>query len=404
MQNGVWQETQYSNFAPRGQPQTTVAKGVKLSSSANAQDLTTSSSYDAFGNLLSETDASNTVTETDTYDLAGDPLTRTGPTFSAKVGQSQVNTQTSGRYSYDAWGEEIAKWQTSSGDTTGEKANWTTSSYDACGRVWQESNWLWTTGNQTPTTPQSTIDYAYDGLGREITSEDSTVANPAARTVYDARGNVITAWDEGVSQASTATATVSTYDAENRLISETAPGDGTATTDTYAANGNVLTETTADGDETDYAYDAAGNLTKEIDNATAGQGHTDTTTSTYDLGGRLVSQTDQSGLTKRPRCRPGRQVPAALWNEVQRSQWQWRVGRWRAGRRRLDHALVQRADRPHGRKRQLLVPLHSGRHLYRERRLAMGLDANRAGGSGQLQPHLRSQGGGIRAELRQSSL
>ena len=304
VQNGVWEETQYSNFADNGKPKTTVEKSVALydpnhapsSPPTSPVDLTTTVSYDAFGNLLSETDAVGNETD-DTYDLAGDLVTSTAPEFAATVGGNQVQTHICEHHTYDAWNEETADWQTSSGDTTAVKASWTTSSYDACGRALQEKSWLWTTGNQTPTTPQSTIDCTYDGLGHEITSDNSTIANPVARSVYDARGNVITAWDEGVSQSSTATATVSTYDAQNQLTLGTAPGESTATTDAYTANGNVLTETSPDGDETDHTYDAAGNVTKLKDNATSENPGPAVTTSTYDLGGRLISETDQSGLT-----------------------------------------------------------------------------------------------------------
>ena len=48
----TWTETQYSNFAANGEPQTTIAKDVQLSYGGAAQDLTQTATYDAFGNLL----------------------------------------------------------------------------------------------------------------------------------------------------------------------------------------------------------------------------------------------------------------------------------------------------------------------------------------------------------------
>ena len=75
---GTYCETDYSNFAPSGDPQTTVYKNVQLSYGGATQNLTVTASYDAFGNLLTKTDWSNSrVTETDTYDIAGNELTST---------------------------------------------------------------------------------------------------------------------------------------------------------------------------------------------------------------------------------------------------------------------------------------------------------------------------------------
>lgn len=64
-------ETQYSDFAANGEPQTTVAKDVQLSYGGAAQELTKSASYDAFGNRLTETDWGGRTTQASTYDLAG---------------------------------------------------------------------------------------------------------------------------------------------------------------------------------------------------------------------------------------------------------------------------------------------------------------------------------------------
>jgi YD repeat-containing protein len=75
--SGVWTQTDYSSFAPCGEPQTSIARAVKLSQTANPQDLTRTASYDAFGNLLTETDWGARTTQTNTYDIAGNCLTST---------------------------------------------------------------------------------------------------------------------------------------------------------------------------------------------------------------------------------------------------------------------------------------------------------------------------------------
>ena len=119
MASGTWTQTDNSSFAPCGEPQTTIARSVKLSPAASPQDLTRTASYDAFGNLTSETDWGARTTETNTYDIAGRQLTSTD---AANVVSHS---------SYDCMGNAVESWTTANG--TQMKADWTLTTYDAIG-------------------------------------------------------------------------------------------------------------------------------------------------------------------------------------------------------------------------------------------------------------------------------
>ena len=88
---------------------------------------------------------------------------------------------------------------------------------------------------------QSTVASSYDGMGRLISSSDTTVSGLAAWTSYDARGNVVLSWAGGACSGSYdqakatqhLTGTSPAYDALNHVLSTTDPGNTSATTDTY---------------------------------------------------------------------------------------------------------------------------------------------------------------------------
>jgi len=292
--SGTWAVTDYKDlngnvvYWANGSPEYVISRDVALSD-ATTDDLTTTSTYDAFGNLLSQTDAGGNETD-DTYDLAGDQLTSSGPSFTGHyIGMhghgETVSTRICQNQSYDAWGEVTASWQTSPGYSTGSKAQWTETTYDVCGRVSEVQTLLNTSA------VASTVVNTFDGLGREIASDDTTVGGQPAQTFYDACGNIVESWDEGVASYADDKATRHLayqgdpgYDAVGEVLHTTAPGDSLPTIDTYTADGNLASETTPDGSETSYSYDAAGNVTSQTDPS-------GTTSSTYDRGGRLLSQT-----------------------------------------------------------------------------------------------------------------
>ena len=283
-------------FALNGEPTTTIYRGVVLQDGGQPTDLTVSQTFDNFGNLLTKTDTANQAAETETYDLAGRLFTSTGPYFTATVG-SATSTQIVTHHSYDAWGHETESWQTSTGETAQTKADWTATTYDAYGRTSQVQKKLSPSGSV-----QSTVTSTYDGMGRLISSADTTVSGLAAWTSYDARGNVVYSWAGGACSGSYDTAkatqhltgTTPAYDALNHVLSTTNPGDTNSTTFTYTDDGRVLRETKPDGSWTENTYDDVGNV---IHTKTSVSSPSYLTTTVYDENGRKTSDTDANNLT-----------------------------------------------------------------------------------------------------------
>ncbi|MCL4367723.1 MAG: cell wall-binding repeat-containing protein [Actinobacteria bacterium] len=305
--SGTWQTTDLNTdvYYPNGQPKKTVNRGVALQSGqVSPPDLTITRTYDNFGNLLTQTDLSGVVTETDTYSLAGDLLTRTGPSFTATV-TTPTSTQIVDHHSYDAWGHETESWETSSGDAAGQKASWSTTTYDVAGRPSEVKHLLWTTTYPTGQT-QSTVDYAYDGLGRKISETDSTVDGKPTAFSYDAAGNLVAQWKGGDCQTTYALGKATrhvnadltpAYDAANRVTASSAPAKdnstNNATTYTYTDDNHVLRETKPDLSWTEYTYDVGGNV---VHTKTSVSTPSYLTSASYDWGSRLTSQTDKNGL------------------------------------------------------------------------------------------------------------
>ena len=262
---------------------------------------TTTSTYDNAGNKLTEKDANNKTT-TSAYDAANRLTSMTAP-------DGGVTS-----YTYDAVGNKLTE--------TDPRNNTVTSTYDANNRLASVTTPLGnkTTyfydadGNQTKTVePRGNVagatpdDYAtvstYDAAGRQLTE-----TNPLGQTTnytYDKVGN-----RTSVTNAKSNT-TNYTYDGLNRLSSVMAPG-GVVTEYGYDGNGNLLTRTDAKGHVTSYAYDAANrptqttlplnriwtytfdansNLKSIVDaNGNATQTVGDgTTTKGYDRSGRLIT-------------------------------------------------------------------------------------------------------------------
>jgi YD repeat-containing protein len=151
--------------------------------------------------------------------------------------------------------------------------------------------------------PQGTTSFAYDSVGRLVTSTDSfgnvtrfsydssndltSTIDPSGRTTtysYDSSGRLTTESD------SLGNTTSYTYNALNEVLSDTAQGH--TTTFTYDAAGHVISQTDDLGRTTTYTYDASGQLASDTL-----QGKT--TSYTYDASGRLMSETDSSGLVTR---------------------------------------------------------------------------------------------------------
>ena len=285
VQSGVWTQTDYSDFAACGEPQTTVAQDIRLSSAGSPQDLTKTASYDAFGNMLSESDWGARTTATNTFDIAGRQLTSTDP--------AGVVTHTA----YDCLGNATESWRTVSG--TQMKADWSATSYDAMGGALTVTTKL-SDASGNPTT-QSIVTSTYDGAGNELTSDDTTQGGQAAKTTYDASGNATQDFGEGaLNYTDAARSTRSVYDAagnvtyESGLGNPSAPGSGaTCTATTYDDAGNVTSESQPDGTETLHAYDGQSNeRLSEGDETTSAEFAPWEEESSYDAAGQQVSQTD----------------------------------------------------------------------------------------------------------------
>jgi RHS repeat-associated protein len=162
--------------------------------------------------------------------------------------------------------------------------------------------------------------YSKDALGRETTIERDQNSNPTKftapngnviRTIYDARGNVLTSTNEGIAATTTYTydsicnqvastrdpeghVTTYTYDANCNLI-ETKDAVGTRTVMMYDSRGMLLTTTRAAGtlleNITRYTYDYLGNLTVTRD-PLGNEARQE-----YDAAGNVILSTDAEGRT-----------------------------------------------------------------------------------------------------------
>lgn len=264
----AWAETTYSNHAPNGEAQTQVDKGVKLSTTATAQDLTTYKSYDAFGNLVSDTDALGTTTNESTFTASGRTI------------WSRDASGTYTRHAYDVMGNE-----TETSKTAGTAfADWTKKVVDPEGETVTETYFV-KDGSQVVV--DHTVTHSYDSAGREVRSIGSVEGTTT--THLDAAGSAIEKW---VPQASGSTRAA--FDVEGRETSRREAGNDTSTTTAYLPDGQVLRQTNADGTWTEYRYDEGGNKTAEL---TPSEEGTVSATSRYDVGGRLISSTNAEGAT-----------------------------------------------------------------------------------------------------------
>ncbi|HJP88998.1 MAG TPA: RHS repeat-associated core domain-containing protein [Candidatus Limnocylindrales bacterium] len=271
-----------------------------LPTDASIPALTNTTTYDEFGNVLTDTASWTGVTRTTThaYDKANHETSVTDP--------ASVVTSTS----YDAAGDPTSS--TSAGVTT-------TRTFDGLGRA------------LTETVNGDVSTHVYDPAGNERSSQDATGVTTLHS--YDLDGRAIT---EAVIDASGELTTTYVFDLLGRTTSTTDP-EGAVTTTTYDRPGKVLT-TTVDGLVSTNAYDRAGNLlstknpagdvmatvvdaldrtTQTIGNCTnagttqpsagtvcAGTGTHDSTTnlavtSYVDAAGNVLATKDQAGVVER---------------------------------------------------------------------------------------------------------
>jgi YD repeat-containing protein len=285
----------------------TDAYGLLLSQT-DALNKTTTFSYDANRNLASETNALN-QTKQYTYDNKGNRLTATDPAnqkATASYNQYGAPTELSdplgnavtitydaqglpielrdslgvlARLSYDSRGSKLSETdgtgatKTYGYDQYGNQivaqdalGNTQRWSYDQMGRVVQQQ-----------TARGVTRTYTYDDLGRLTRTQEALGYQMLYE--YDGNGNRTAMTDARTNR------TTYSYDAANRLTQVTYPN--TTTSATYNHRDQKLTETDQNTRTTSYEYDKNGRLTKVT------QPDTSYTTTTYDDIGRVKTQTDE---------------------------------------------------------------------------------------------------------------
>jgi RHS repeat-associated protein len=258
---------------------------------SSAITATTQYAYDEDGNLVSVKDPEGNVTSY-TYDALGDQTSVTDPQL---PGQSAAGTWT---YTYDADGEQL-----SAKDPLG---NQTQQTYDYFGNVASSTDALSNTtkyaydylGDQTMTdTPDGSVTTStYDHLGELASVTDG--AGDESTYDYDDQGNLAYAYnpdgsfaqygyDEAGNQTSvTDYAAAPAGQASAQLRSESFG---------YDPDGDQTSVKDWDGNTTTYAYNAAGELTSQVQPVSSSSSIT--TSYGYDAAGNRTSVTDGNGNT-----------------------------------------------------------------------------------------------------------
>jgi RHS repeat-associated protein len=217
----------------------------------DGQTLTTTTTYDSAGRLLSTTDPLG-HTSTTTYDANG--LVSTLTDYNGRTLQ----------YGYAPNG--LVQSLTAPDGTV--LASLT---YDAAGRVTREQR-----------ADGSASTFTYDNAGHTLSVTDGS--GRTLKYTYDALGHLASATDP---QGGVETVSVDAMG----LVTAIRDALGATTTLAYDGNGNLLGVTDALGHATTYAYDAFDRITSTTD--PLGK----TATNTYDGAGRRVSTTDRDGAT-----------------------------------------------------------------------------------------------------------
>ncbi|MEU6278871.1 DNRLRE domain-containing protein [Streptomyces sp. NPDC047028] len=246
-----------------------------------------SQTYDAAGNLATETDALGKVT-TYTYDQFGN-LAKAEQPAPADGAAAPVST-----FTYDLLGEQLS--------ATGPTGARTQATYDDLGRQMTS-----TVLERRPSAGAFTTTMAYDDAGNLVSAKSPTGLTTSG--TYNAAGDPLTARDTAGAVTSytygptglPATVTTpqgrtsrTTYDLAGRLTQvtdEDATGAELRTVGTsYDADGNPVTSTDALGHTVHQTFDAAGDLTELVEPVDADTSIT--TTYGYDAAGHRTRLTD----------------------------------------------------------------------------------------------------------------
>ncbi|MFB9238252.1 RHS repeat-associated core domain-containing protein [Plantactinospora siamensis] len=320
--------------------------GVTSISTTAAGDPNThrsTATYDSRGNVLTQVDGAGRQTDT-TYNSFNEPLTVTGPNPSA-VGPARITTS----YTYDAKGNRLSQTRplyTSATAFTNQTTTWrrdtaahpgdVTAVVDPLGNT--TSNTYDSAGNLTRvSTPQGRVTtYTYDGTGRRLTAVapkgNATGAEASAFTTtyaYDAAGQLLST---SVADPAGPEVTAQTYDLDGRLATQTDPvgkvtrytydlasrltvvtrPDGTTQQTAYFADGAVKSQTDPAGKVTAYTEDVFGRVASVTDPLnrvsratydaadamlTVTDAQNQTTTNTYDAAGALLTTSYSDGVT-----------------------------------------------------------------------------------------------------------
>lgn len=146
----------------------------------------------------------------------------------------------------------------------------------------------------------STTNYTYDPLGQllEVRSVDANNAAVVTKYTYDAAGNEHSVVTPGSTPTSTRTTTY-VYDALNRLVKEIEPvvnGQQATTTYTYTADSQIATTTDANGNQESNLYNQRGELYQsQLPPPNVPAAAQATTVTVYDALGRVEQTTDAVG-------------------------------------------------------------------------------------------------------------
>lgn len=274
-------------------------RGLLTSSTLDAGGINAVSAlqYDAFGRVVSSTDANGNVS-TQQYDRLGQVVTVTDP----------LHNSTSS--TYDAFGRVATR--------TDALGNITTYAYDQQARsvsvTTPENITVVTTRNRSGQVLSVTdgngnaVTYAYDKNGNLLST---TTPLTTTSSSYDNAGRVMETTDANGNKV------VMTYDAANRVLTRTVDpsGMGLVTQYAYDAKGQQISVTDPNGTVTQFFYDLKGQLSRQVTDPAGlalltsyvydGRGKTLSVTSpggtqvrySYDkLGRRVLEQLDPSGL------------------------------------------------------------------------------------------------------------
>ncbi|HET9172008.1 MAG TPA: DUF6531 domain-containing protein [Actinospica sp.] len=231
----------------------------------------TTYAYDAYGRVIQVTDPLGHATKR-TYDANGNLLSATdGDQNTTTYGYDASNRRTSVTNPDTTASHTDYNPDGTTADTIDGAGNKTTYTYDAQGRT------------LTQVDPDSrTTSYTYDGNGNVL-----TVTNPAKQVItdgYDAANELTSAkYSDGT------TPNIAYVYNEDGL--KTSMTDGTGTTSwSYDAFGEVVSETNGYGSTVGYGYDNDGDATSIVYPG----GSTQTVTQAYDKADRLTTVTDWS--------------------------------------------------------------------------------------------------------------